>query len=989
VNLRRSLLTPHASAFVRPNRYDSRKLLTLIRWSWIVLTLLTSVQWSIPAKASSGGISGFSGKTTSTCTSCHSGSTNIPTITLSGPTSVASGSTNSYTLSVSVVTAGNGGLDVAASAGTFAAGTGTRVLNGEITHSAPSSTHSWTFSWTAPTVTATTTATLYAAAIDSYGGGTGTIRQAITVNAPAPAPTIGVSPASLTFNYQSGGTVPAAQNVAVSSSGTAFNYTVSTSATWLTATPASGSTPGSVSVSVNPAALAAGTYTGTVSITSATTSNSPKTVAVTLNVTPAPLPTIAASPASLTFNYQSGGTVPAAQNVAVSSSGTAFNYTVSTSATWLTATPASGSTPGNVSVSVNPASLVAGMYTGTVSIASAGASNSPKTVAVTLNVTAAALPTLTASPASLSFTYQIGGSSPAAQPFSVASSGAAVNFTTATSATWLSATPSGTTGSNVSVSINPSGLAAGTYNGNVTITSAGAANSPKVAVSLIVTAAPVTTLTVSPASLSFTYQAGGSAPAGQMINVTGSGALSYSASSSSAWLTVAPASGNTPGSLTASVNPSGLAAGTYNGTVTVTAAGASNSPQMVSVSLTVTAAPSGNPSLNISPATLSFSYPAGSTTAGTQTVTVASSGSALSITAAASGGAWLTVSPGSGSTPSTLTVSANPSGLAAGTYNGNITITSSGASNSPQVIPVKLVITTKSGGTGRLRVWPSKAAYFEYEVGHSTPAPRTVRVSSSGGPLSFTAAALGGTWVSVTPSGGTTPGSLTISVDPTGLASGTYTATVAIAATGSAGVNLPVILKVASGDDSGGDDSTSGDALAVSGDTLRAWAFAYDPASSNTVAATWMDGTGVSSTASSSSDTRNQGLLLSKTSAASNQAQAGIVVRDVEGMSLTQLGYDIRNGGQCTATTPRFAIVTTDDVVHKIGCTSGTTQPAPAAGWKRLRFDPANPAQTNPPIAPGSKIKSLYLVMDGGPETGASIVVLDNVDINGKIIGQQ
>ena len=126
-------------------------------------------------------------------------------------------------------------------------------------------------------------------------------------------------------------------------------------------------------------------------------------------------------------------------------------------------------------------------------------------------------------------------------------------------------------------------------------------------------------------------------------------------------------------------------------------------------------------------------------------------------------------------------------------------------------------------------------------------------------------------------------------------------------------------------------------------------AVSYDPASSNTVAATWMDNTGVSSSDSNSSDTRNQGLLLSKTSAASNQAQAGVVIRDVEGMSITELGYDIRNGGQCTATTPRFAIVTTDEVVHKAGCTAGTSHPAPAAGWKRLRFDPANPAQMNPP----------------------------------------
>jgi hypothetical protein len=735
-------------------------------------------------------------------------------------------------------------------------------------------------------VTATTTATLYAAAIDSYGGGTGTIKQAITVNAPAPAPTINVSPATLSFNYQSGGSVPPSQNVAVSSSGTAFNYNVSTSATWLTATPASGSTPGSVAVSVAPGSLAAGTYTGTVSISSAT------------------------------------------------------------------------------------------------------ASNSPKTVAVTLTVTAAALPTISANPASLNFAYQIGGSTPASQTVAIASSGSAVNFTTATSATWLSATPpSGTTPGNVTVAINPSGLAAGSYNGSVTINSAGASNSPKsIPVSLTVTSAPVTTLTVSPANLSFAYQTGGAVPASQSINVTGSSVLSYTATSSGSWLSVTPGSGNTPGSLTASVNPSGLAAGSYTGTITVTAAGASNSPQKVAVSLTVTAA-TGNPALNISPGTVSFSYAVGSTTAGTQKITVASSGSVLSVNAVAAGGAWLSVTPASGSTPATLTVTANPSGLAAGTYNGTVTVTSTGASNTPQTIPVKLVITTTTG-TGKLRIWPPRAAYFEYESGHSMPSPRSIRVMSTGSPLSYTAAAHGGTWLSVTPSGGTTPGSLSISVDPTGLASGTYTATVAISASGASGLNLPVVLKVASGDDGGGDDG-GGDDASSGGDNLRAWPFSYDPASSNTVAATWMDNTGVTSSAATNSDTRNQGLLLSKTSAASNQAQAGVVVRDVEGMSITALGYDIRNGGQCTATSPRFAIVTTDEVVHKTGCATGTSQPAPAAGWRRLRFDPANPAQMNPPITTGSKVKSVYLLMDGGPETGASIVVLDNININGKMIGKQ
>jgi Viral BACON domain len=778
---------------VRPqSRLGKTKGLCITQFSFALIAF--SIMLSLPAQASSNGISGYSGMNGSTCTSCHSSGT-APTVTLTGPTSVASGSTSSYTLSVSTVTAGNGGMDLAASGGTFAAGTGTKVLNGEIVHSGPSSTHTWTFSWTAPTVTATTTVTFYAAAIDSFGGGTGSLKQAITVNAAVANPTLVTSPASLSFSYQTGGTVPAAQSVSVTSSGSAISYNVSTSATWLSATPASGSTPGSVSVSVTPGSLAAGTYTGSVTLTASGASNSPKTIPITLTVTSATLPTLSAAPSNLSFSYQTGGATPAAQTVNLTSSTGAISYTIASSAAWLVATPAGTSTPGSVSVSVNP---------------------------------------------------------------------------------------------------------------------------------------------------------------------------------------------------------SGLSAGTYSGTVTVTSAGASNSPLKISATLAVTSA-STAASLSVTPGTLSFNYQSGTTSAGSQTLSVSSTGAGLSFTAAASGGAWLTVTPASGSTPGSLKVAVNASGLAAGTYNGAITITSGTAANSPQKVPVQLVV--GSGGTTRLHIWPPRAVTFDSQSGQSDPSPRTIRVLSGRTPVSFTASAMGGSWLSVSPSGGTTPGSLSISANPAGLASGTYSATVKIAAQGTTGLSVPVTLRVVSSDDGGGDDggsdgggsaTTGGSGTGGSDDastSLHAWPYAYDPAGTNSVAATWVDGTGASTT--TPTDTRQQGLLLSKTSSASNQAQAGVVIRDVEGMTITELGYDIRTGGQCTATSPRFVVVTNDDVVHKIGCSTGTAQPAPAAGWTRLRFDPANPAQTSPAIATGSKVKSIYLVLDDGPETGASVAVIDNININGTFIGKQ
>jgi hypothetical protein len=90
----------------------------------------------------------------------------------------------------------------------------------------------------------------------------------------------------------------------------------------------------------------------------------------------------------LSFNYQIGGQVPGAQAISVTASPAPLIFTASASGgTWLSAVPMSGTTPGTVDVTVNPAGLTAGAYNGTVTIASAGATGSPQTVQVTLSVT--------------------------------------------------------------------------------------------------------------------------------------------------------------------------------------------------------------------------------------------------------------------------------------------------------------------------------------------------------------------------------------------------------------------------------------------------------------------------------------------------------------------------------------------------------------------------------------------------------------------------
>src|SRR5262249_49846523 len=107
--------------------------------------------------------------------------------------------------------------------------------------------------------------------------------------------------------------------------------------------------------------------------------------------------------------------------------------------------------------------------------------------------------TIAAAPASLSFSFQSGGSTPASQTIGVTSSGAAALSLTAgatvqSGSGWLSLSPvSATTPLNLTVSVTPGSLSPGTYNGTGTIpiTAAGATNSPlTVAVQLVVTVAP-------------------------------------------------------------------------------------------------------------------------------------------------------------------------------------------------------------------------------------------------------------------------------------------------------------------------------------------------------------------------------------------------------------------------------------------------------------------------------------------------------------------
>jgi uncharacterized protein (TIGR03437 family) len=223
------------------------------------------------------------------------------------------------------------------------------------------------------------------------------------------AASITATPAAVVFAYQVGAAnLPVTQTLQVQTTPSATNFTIAISgapfnAAWLLVSAASGVSPASLKVQVNPTGLPAGSYAGTITF-AATIAGSPvaQNVAVTLNVSTA-APTVSATPTTLNFTYVTGAPIPSASlasSFVLSSTGAALSATVGVTGTaWLTVSPT-----GNVSligllntiaVTVNPTGLAPKTYSAAITIAAPGATDKTLAVDVTLIVDAAP-PTITA-----------------------------------------------------------------------------------------------------------------------------------------------------------------------------------------------------------------------------------------------------------------------------------------------------------------------------------------------------------------------------------------------------------------------------------------------------------------------------------------------------------------------------------------------------------------------------------------------------------------
>jgi len=647
--------------------------------------------------------------------------------------------------------------------------------------------------------------------VSGTGGGTGGL--------------VSVAPSSVTFNVATGTTALQQQTLSLNTT-TASSYSVSavSNGNWLFVQPNSGVTNpfASLQVFANPSGLTAGTYTGTLTFT---VPNQPQVVVgVTMFIgTGGGTSGLTANPSTLSFSMQPGGSFPQNQTIEISTpTSTTFQVTATGTAnnvTWLAAGPNSGQTlttvsgqPARATIAIGVISnqLPVGNYTGAITINATGLA--PVSVPINLAVGTTTSGTGSLNPNQITFTYQSGGSLPQPRLVTIGTpTGQAATFTATaipqSGANWLFANPvSGTAPGSMVVAVNPTALSPGTYSGTVNVSVSGSSSAYSLPVNLIVSGSA--TLRVNIPSANFNYQIGGVPPAGQGQNVevtaSNGGSVPFTAiaqtTTGSSWLTISNSSASTPSTLSIGVNASNLTPGTYTGTVSFTASG--QSAVVVPVTLTV----SNSPLFNANPSSITFTSGVGGTPAPQSVQLSTTSPSAVlfnATTVVNTTSNWLSASVNSSQTPASINVSVIPVNLAEGTYSGAVIVNtpSTGTTgNAPFVIPVLYIV--GSGGTpgggpgsGTIAVAPSSLTFTQIQGGGSTPV-QSVNISS-GGAFNYSVSATtqnGANWLQVTPTGGSTPATISVSTNNAGLGLGTYGGSIIVTAPGA--TNSPQIIPV-------------------------------------------------------------------------------------------------------------------------------------------------------------------------------------------------
>ena len=444
-----------------------------------------------------------------------------------------------------------------------------------------------------------------------------------------------------------------------------------------------------------------------------------------------------------------------------------------------------------------------------------------------VRVVLTATPTLSATPAALSFLASSDGVTAGPQAINVTSSLAGLQVAASSDSPWLIVPSSiAYAPGSISISVNPGGLAPGTYQGNVSLLSPGLTSVlSTVHVTFLVNSPEDPQLSTDVSQLTFSLTSGGG-PQSQSLHVlnTGSGQVDFLVvltGTGSVGLTPSIQQGttqpNSPVTLGIAADPSKFPIGTTSASLLILG----TNFQFATIPITITVSPSPQ-KMALSQGGFTFVAVAGGGVTPPQSFEVLATGTGgFGWTAQAStvsGGFWLSVSPDSGSSSSTsfgtVTVSANPAGLSPGVYYGLVVVSAAGTVNSPQQFEVVLNVLASQQSAGATAA-PS-GLIFTAPAGGDSPSSQTFLLTN----LNASSAALavkvtttdGGAWLVAAPDNGTIAAgaSQIITVQPnTGsLPAGVYQAAIAVQV-GSMPLTVNVVFVVVPSAPAPGSSSTA------------------------------------------------------------------------------------------------------------------------------------------------------------------------------------
>ncbi len=607
---------------------------------------------------------------------------------------------------------------------------------------------------------------------------------ALSIAAPALATLTVAGQSSTTVTIGSSG---AGTQVSVGPSSSNISFTVSYTSSWFTVYPTSGTTPQSLTIYPSGYAGTCTSVPGNCPDTTVTVKNnadSTDTATITVKFSSSGgtgTGTLTVSTSQLTLNAPSGGATSGSVSISAitSTTFTASVATTSCNGAWLTlanglSTITGLQTPYTLTVYASAASpyiLANGTQcTGTLTLTPT--SGTASSVNVTFNVTSSATTTGTLQPGSnnLTFAYpsgtltqyvNIGTTNTSVQYYNATISSSYSWLTFCNGTTSLSFQPIGTNALCLSVNTGvAAGLATSGYSATVTLQNPyNTSDTSTINATLSVNGGTTTTTGTgaAPTSLSFAYEIGGTPPAPQIVMVNGSGTISVTNATGigTNLFFSASGSGSAPGQVVVSAIQQSTA-GVYNGSFTVTTS--SGTSQSISVSLNVTS--STQPVLLVNPSSYgdivcNYTVGVSGSAACNASLSLVSSDSTTAITTSVSSSqSWVVPTCTGSATPATCSVTINPSSLPNGLNTANLTITASGAANTPVTVPV-VVLVTGSSSSGGVLTLGSSTLTFTPAAGSTATQQLSVSASTI---TSFSVSANQGSCT-----GGTTPAWLTVS----------------------------------------------------------------------------------------------------------------------------------------------------------------------------------------------------------------------------------